>query len=101
MKKSRLVKTKIVQHCNADVIVNLLLDTLDLIGIHRNHFVVLISNNAPYMLSTGKQLAGVAPQLLHSICWAHVLNLCAEEIRFSLKVTDQFNAAVKTALTKT
>ena len=99
--KPRLVKTKIVEHCNADVIVNLILDTLDLIGVHRSNFIVLISDSAPYMLSAGRRLAGIAPQLLHSTCWAHVLHLCAEEIRFSLKIADEFIAAVKAALAKT
>ena len=72
----RLVKTKMVEHCNADIIVNLILGTLNPIGVHRSKFIVLISD-------------------------AHVLHLCAEEIRFSLKIADEFIAAVKAALAKT
>ncbi|KAJ4447852.1 hypothetical protein ANN_09860 [Periplaneta americana] len=72
--KSRFVKTKIVEHCNVDVIT-----------VHHICFL----------------LAGVAPHLLHSTCWAHVLHRCAEEIRFSPKIADGFIAPVKAALAKT
>ncbi|KAJ4440850.1 hypothetical protein ANN_10697 [Periplaneta americana] len=99
--KPHLVKTKTAEHCNADVIVNLILYILDLIGAHRHNFIVLMSDSAPYMLSPGRQLGGVAPQLLHSTCWAHILHLCAEEIRFSLNIADEFIAVVKVVLAKT
>ncbi|KAJ4440605.1 hypothetical protein ANN_08751 [Periplaneta americana] len=46
-------------------------------------------------------LAGVALQLLCSTCWTHVLHLCAEDIRFPLKIAVEFIAAVKAALAKT
>ncbi|KAJ9596003.1 hypothetical protein L9F63_012824, partial [Diploptera punctata] len=36
--------------------------------------------------------------LLHSTCWADILHFCAEEIRMSLKIADEFIAAVKAAL---
>ncbi|KAJ4440852.1 hypothetical protein ANN_10699 [Periplaneta americana] len=52
------------------------------------------------MLSAGRHLGGVAPQLLHSTCWAHILHLCAEEIRFSLNIADEFIAVVKVVLAK-
>ena len=50
------------------------------------------------MLSADKRETEDAPQLLHSTCWAHILHLCAEDIRFLLKIADEFIATDKRIL---
>lgn len=100
IRKCRLVKTIFVETCNADMIVELVLSTLEYIKVPRSKLLAFISDNAPYMRAAGLRLQAVCIGMLVSSCWAHILHLQAEEVRAQFKTLDRFVAATKASLCK-
>ena len=96
----RLVKTQFVDNCNANTIVDCVLDTLEELKINRKNFCAFITDNAPYMYAAASRLKGLSTRVLHSTCWSHILHLVAEEIRAKFKYADKFVAQMKQSLSK-
>lgn len=99
-RKFRLAYTEILVKCNAEVVIQKILIAIQKIGVTIDRVVMLISDNAKYMLLAGKLLTGLNSRCIHSTCWAHVLHLVSDEIRLGMKETDRFISQVKASLVK-
>jgi hypothetical protein len=63
--KPRLLQTKILKKCDADTIVQEAVNSMMLLGLDLKHLVVLITDNAPYMISAGQKLSIICTRYVY------------------------------------
>ena len=68
--------------------------------IHFEKLLLFISDQAPYMIKTGKTLKGMFSNMMHITCLAHALNLVCEDIRIRNKKVDSFVSKIKNVFVK-
>ena len=79
--KSYLIDTIFLNtNIDSSIVVRHIDDLLKKIGIQRENFVLLISDAAKYMVTAGKTLKILFPNLFHVTCIAHFLHNCALRI---------------------
>ena len=77
-------------------IAQVIIRTLNSLGIDFNNVLALVSDNAAYMKKCfNDSLRGLLPIAVHVTCWAHILSLVGEEFRGALELTDSFVASMK------
>lgn len=78
---SLLLASKRIQKCTADVITQVVLDTLAHFEIASNQLLMFVTDGAATMLAVGNRLKQQYGNFLHITCKIHMLHLVAEEIR--------------------
>ena len=84
----------------ASIICQVVDDTLKFFNVERNHFSLLISDAARYMISAAKSLKLLYPSFLHHTCLAHLLHNGALRIKTHYTKIDKLIATVKMATVK-
>lgn len=69
-------------------------------GINYERVLLLLSDQAAYMLKAGQNLKTLFPNMKHISCLAHALNLVAEKIRVNHGLTNQFIGFMKQIFSK-
>jgi hypothetical protein len=76
--QTKLVATEHVIVANNTTISQIILLTLQKYNISFNDVLLLITDNAAYMIKTFKNLSPIMPQMKHNSCLAHIMNLIGE-----------------------
>ena len=76
--QTKLVTTEHVIVANNTTISQIILLTLQKYKISFNDVLLLITDNAAYMVKTFKNLSPIMPQMKHNGCLAHIMNLIGE-----------------------
>ena len=99
--KTKLVKTSFLNVVNNTTISQLVITTLTFYNISFNNVILFITDNASYMLVAFRVLSSLIPQLKHSTCFAHILNLVGETwIEYkNFKFFDHVVSLIKTTFT--
>ena len=96
-----MVKTSFLNVVNNTTISQLVVTTLTFYNISFNNVILFITDNASYMLVAFRVLSSLIPQLKHSTCFAHILNLVGETwIEYkNFKFFDHVVSLIKTTFT--
>ena len=75
-------------------------DVLKENGVHRNDFLLLISDAARYMVKAGETLKMIYPNCFHITCFAHLLHNCAMRVKAFFPEVDNLIARIKALTVK-
>ena len=73
---------------------------LEILGMNRSFFCLLLSDTTKYMIAAGITLKSLYPKLFHVTCIAHLLHNSAMKIQSHFENVDQLIAKVKTVTIK-
>ena len=69
-------------------------------NIHKNNFILLISDAARYMTRATETLKILFPNIIHITCVLHLLHNCALKIKSSYPSIDNLISSIKAATVK-
>lgn len=75
-------------------------DVVKDLNVHRNNFLLLLSDAARYMTLAGKTLKSMYPSLFHVTCMAHLLHNCALLVKSKYEAVDSLISSIKAATIK-
>jgi hypothetical protein len=85
---------------NGDAILRIIDDCIDYLCISRDHFQLLLTDAASYMISAGNTLHRLYPNLFHVTCLAHLIHNCAMKVKCHYSQVDQLISRIKNATIK-
>ncbi|KAI4454504.1 hypothetical protein MML48_9g00009091 [Holotrichia oblita] len=93
-----LLAVKRLQQCTGEVIINLIVRTLQKFKIVPKQVLMIVTDSTPVMLYTGYLFKSIRPHLLHITCLLHALYLVTDEIRKCYPNVDEFITQTKAFL---
>ena len=99
-KTTCVLDCSIVETVNQQVVTVKINDALKKLDIHRQNFVLLLSDAARYMTACTAALKLLYPRLFHVTCMAHLLHNCAEKVCSHFQQVDNLIAKVKVVTVK-
>lgn len=85
---------------NAQTILHAVEDTINFLECKCQDFCLLLSDAAPYMISAGKTLHLLYPNVFHVTCTAHLLHNCAMKVKANYINVDLLIAHLKAVTVK-
>ncbi|KAG0441284.1 hypothetical protein DMUE_1163 [Dictyocoela muelleri] len=70
-------------------------DIIKEFNLNRNKFILLQTYSARYMMKAGENLKLFNPNLLHTICFTHILHNFAQKIKLNYRKVDDIIASMK------
>lgn len=98
--KTFLVHCRPVEAVESQIVTQSIDDAIRVLNVQRKMVVLMLSDAASYMVSAGKMLKNLYPNLFHVTCVAHLLHNCAEKVRFKFPSVDNLIARVKASTIK-
>ncbi|KAG0442435.1 hypothetical protein DMUE_0271 [Dictyocoela muelleri] len=70
-------------------------DIIKEFNLNKNKFILLQTDSARYMIKARENLKLFYPNILHTICFAHILHNCAQKRKLNYRKVDDIIASMK------